>query len=302
MNTFLHPYDVTKDVDMMEPLDFNRRSRLKDVDRSFKAEITNIIRLTDMEKLFQLRMIDDNDKQRFYFLPGQFVMVEVPGYGEIPISLSCSPSIKSTIELCIRKAGKVTGVLHKAKRGATVGIRGPFGTYFPMKQMKDNNVLLIAGGLGLAPLRSPISHVIENRADFKDVYIFYGAKEPSQLLFDYQYEQWRRIDDINLQVIVEKPDTMWTGSVGLITKLLDDIDISSDKTYAIVCGPPVMFKFVCNRLSGMGIPMQRMFISLERRMHCGMGKCCRCNIGSTYTCIDGPIFDYWSVMNLKEAI
>jgi NAD(P)H-flavin reductase len=302
MNAILHAYEVTKEEDMVEPLDYNRRSRMKNFDKCFKAEITNIIRLTDMEKLFQLRMINEDDKNRFTFLPGQFVMLELPGYGEVPISISCSPSIKSIIELCIRKAGKVTEALHKAKRGAVVGIRGPFGTHFPMEKMKKNNVLLIAGGLGLAPLRAPMTYVIENRADFKDVHIFYGAKDPTQLLFDYQYEQWHRIDDINLQIIVEKPDELWTGPVGLITKLLDDIAIDPDKTYAIVCGPPVMFKFVCNRLKDMGVPMQRMFVSLERRMHCGMGKCCRCNIGSTYTCLDGPVFDYWSVMNLKEAI
>jgi NAD(P)H-flavin reductase len=298
----MHPYDVAHEADMAEPLDYNRRSRLKDVERCFKAEITNIIRLTDMEKLFQIRMVNPDDWERFSFLPGQFVMLEVPGYGEIPISFSSSPSIKSTIELCIRKAGKVTQALHNAKRGAIVGLRGPFGTYFPMKRMKGFNVLLIAGGLGLAPLRAPISYMIENRADFEEVYILYGAKKPSQLLFDYQYEQWRKIDDIVLEVIVEEPDKSWMGPVGMITKLLDGVDVPGDETFAIVCGPPVMFKFVCNRLHEMGVPMQRMFISLERRMHCGIGKCCRCNIGSTYTCIDGPVFDFWTVMNLKEAI
>lgn len=302
MKKIMHSYDITHETDMVEPLDYNRRSRLKDVDRSFKAEITNIIRLTDMEKLFQIRMVNDDDWKRFSFLPGQFVMLELPGYGEIPISFSSSPSIKSTIELCIRRAGKVTEALHKSKRGAIVGLRGPFGTYFPMEQMKGNNILLIAGGLGLAPLRAPISFVIENRADFKDIYILYGAKNPAQLLFDYQYDQWHRIDDITLEVIVEEPDKNWVGPVGMITKLLDDIVVPPDETYAIVCGPPVMFKFVCNRLNAMGIPMQRMFVSLERRMHCGIGKCCRCNIGSSYTCIDGPVFDFWTVINLKEAI
>ena len=129
-----------------------------------------------------------------------------------------------------------------------------------------------------------------------------GHREPGQLLFDYQYEQWRRIDGVNLQVIVEQPDASWTGEVGVITRLLEKIAVSPEDTYAIVCGPPVMFKFVCSHLSGLGLPMQRMFVSLERRMHCGMGKCCRCNVGSTYTCLDGPVFDYWTVMNLKEAI
>jgi NAD(P)H-flavin reductase len=133
-------------------------------------------------------------------------------------------------------------------------------------------------------------------------HILYGTRQPDQLLFDYQYEEWRRIVDINLQVIVEKPDATWKGHVGMITKLLDEVAFSAEETYAIVCGPPIMFKSVCTMLNEAGIPMQKMFVSLERRMHCGMGKCCRCNVGSTYTCLSGPVFDYWTVMNLKEAI
>ncbi len=302
MTTLLHPYDVTKESAMLLPLDFNRRSRLQNVDKVFQAEISNVIRLTDKEKLFHIRIIDEAERERFTFLPGQFVMLEVPGYGEVPISISSSISQKGFIELCIRKAGVVTSVLHKAKRGARVGLRGPFGTHFPMEQMKQHSILLIAGGLGLAPLRAPIYYVTENRSDFNKVHILYGTAEPSQLLFDYQYEQWRRIDGVNLSIIVDKADKNWVGPVGLVTKLLDGLDVSMADTYAIVCGPPVMFKFVCNKLSDMGMPRHRMFVSLERRMHCGMGKCCRCNVGSTYVCLDGPVFDYWTVINLKEAI
>ncbi|MHB1034913.1 MAG: FAD/NAD(P)-binding protein [Pirellulales bacterium] len=302
MTGLIHPYDVTKESGMSQPLDFNQKIELKHVAKVIKAEISNVIRLTDMEKLFHVRILDDLERQRFSFLPGQFVMIEVPGYGEIPISISSSPTNKGYLELCIRRAGTVTSVLHKARRGARIGIRGPFGTHFPLERMKGQSILLIAGGLGLAPLRAPIYYVTENRADFKNVDILYGTKQPDQLLFDYQYEAWRRIDDVNLRIIVEKPDDAWKGPVGLITKLLNEVQVAPDETYAIVCGPPVMFKFVCYKLNTMGIPMDRMFVSLERRMHCGMGKCCRCNIGSTYTCTDGPVFDYWSVINLKEAI
>ena len=302
MKNLFQPYDVSLESEMLEPLDFNRRSRLKETDRCFKAEILNVIRLTDMEKLFQVRILDEGESERFSFLPGQFVMVEVPGYGEIPISISSSASRAGYLELCIRRVGIVTGALHRAERGARIGIRGPFGTHFPMETMKGHDVLLIAGGLGLAPLRASIFGVIENRADFENVHILYGTRSRDQLLFDYQYEEWSRIDDIDLQVIVEEPDGEWTGPVGLITKLLDGIEVDPQRTFAIVCGPPVMFKFVCGRLSEQGMPMWRMFVSLERRMHCGMGKCCRCNIGSTFTCMEGPVFDYWTVMNLKEAI
>jgi NAD(P)H-flavin reductase len=302
MKTLLRPHDVTQESEMLEAVDFNRRSRLKHVDRVFKATIANVIRLTEMEKLFQIRMVDPLERERFSFLPGQFVMVEVPGYGECPISISSSPSDKGHFELCIRRAGIVTGALHKARRGAMVGIRGPFGSHFPIEEMRGHNILLIAGGLGMAPLRSPLLKVVEDRVDFGDVHILYGTRRPDQLLFDYQHEEWNRIDDIDLQVIVEEPDAGWSGPVGMITSLLDSVNVDPERTYAVVCGPPVMFKFVCARLAEMGLPMQRMYVSLERRMHCGMGKCCRCNVGSTFTCLEGPVFDYWSVLNLKEAI
>jgi len=302
MTSLLHPYDIKKENSMLAPLDFNVKSRIAPVDKVYEAQITNVIHLTEKEKLFHIRILDDTDRERFTFLPGQFVMLEVPGYGEVPISISSSVSQKGFIELCIRKAGVVTSVLHKAQRGARVGIRGPFGSHFPMVQMKDHNILLIAGGLGLAPLRAPIYYVTENRSDYRQVHILYGTADPSQRLFDYQYEQWRRIDGVNLSIIVDKADENWLGPVGQVTSLFDDLDVPMDHTFAIVCGPPVMFKFVCNRLSEMGMPRQRMFVSLERRMHCGMGKCCRCNVGSTYVCLDGPVFDYWTVINLKEAI
>jgi len=302
MCALIHPYNVRKESEMTQALDFNDRAGLKPVAKVFKTVITNVIRLTEMEKLFHLRIIDDADRERFTFLPGQFVMIEVPGYGESPITICGSTSNRGFIEVCIRKMGTVTNALHRARRGAKVGIRGPFGNHFPLERMKGHSMLLIAGGLGLAPLRAPIFYVTENRSEFNDVHILYGMKSPDQELFDYQYEEWRRIDGVDIQIIVEEPDDDWTGPVGMITELLNDVKVDPHETYAIVCGPPVMFKYVCQRLSKMGIPMDRMFVSLERRMHCGMGKCCRCNVGATYTCTDGPVFDYWSVINLKEAI
>jgi NAD(P)H-flavin reductase len=291
----------------MEPFmkmspDFNRKSIIMRTDKVYECEIINIVRLTDMEKLFHLRIIDPVEAELFKFKPGQFVMVELPGFGEMPISLSGSTQRKGHIGLCVRKSGKVTGMLHKAAVGAKVGIRGPFGTFFPMERMAGNNILLIAGGLGLAPLRGPIYWVNEHRSEYKDVYLLYGTKKPDQILFDYQFDMWARIYNFDIRLIVEEPDDRWKGKVGLITKLFDDMIIDTKNTYAIVCGPPVMFKFVCAHLNKIGLPMDRMFVDLERRMHCGMGKCCRCMVGSTFTCVDGPVMDYWTVMNLKEAI
>lgn len=294
-------YDILKD----EKWQF-RKNIPGIYDHTFGAEITNVYRLTETEKLYQIQLIDPKERSRFTFRPGQFVMLEVPGIGEAPFSISSSPIRHGDIELCIRSVGNLTNFLTRVGRGTKVGIRGPFGTSFPVQDMHGQNVLLIGGGLGIAPLRAPIFSVLENRSKFKKVDIVYGARRPSELLFTYMYEMWRKFD-IGLSIVVEKPDKTWDGPVGLITEVLDDIVKVADEdycsnTYAIVCGPPIMFKFVCEMLTKAGIPMQKMFVSLERRMQCGIGKCCRCNVGYTYTCLEGPVFDYWSVMNLKEAI
>ncbi len=283
-----------------------RRHDLGMFEYAFPAEITSVHRLTEAERLYRVRIIDPDERMRFSFKPGQFVMLEVPGIGESPFSISSPPSSRGDVELCIRTVGNLTNFLAKADRGVRVGIRGPFGTGFPMETMHQGNILLIAGGLGLAPLRSPIGYVQENRNLFHDVDIVYGTKDPSQLLFTFQYELWRK-DDIRMTITVDRPDAAWTGEVGMITKVLEKLAQQHDAAYfretnAIVCGPPVMFKSVCSMLTTYGLPMRKMFVSLERRMHCGMGKCCRCNVGSTYTCLSGPVFDYWTVMNLKEAI
>jgi len=280
---------------------------IHDFEYSYKAEITNVYPLTATEKLYQIQISDPEQRHNFNFKPGQFVMLELPGIGEGPFSISSSPIRHGDLELCIRGVGNMTNFLNRVERGTKVGISGPFGTHFPVEDMIGDDILLIAGGLGIVPLRSPILTVLENRSRYGRVDIIYGARKPSELLFGYQYEEWQQFD-INLDIIVDQPEPGWQGPVGLITEILQkriDAGTAADmghKTSAIVCGPPIMFKFVCDQLTHANLPMERMFVSLERRMHCGRGKCCRCNIGSTYTCLEGPVFDYWSVLNLKEAI
>lgn len=272
---------------------------------SYLAEITNIYPLTATEKLYQIQLCDPELRQSFSFTPGQFVMLELPGIGEAPFSISSSPIRHGDIELCIRAVGKVTKFLDRVERGTQVGISGPFGASFPVEKMEGSDMFFIAGGLGIVPLRAPLFTILESRSRYGNVDLIYGANTPDKLLFTYQYDAWRKFD-IDLRITVDKADDTWDGNVGLITAILEKKLAGgrslAHNTYAIVCGPPVMFKYICDILTGAGLPMQRMFVSLERRMHCGRGKCCRCNIGSTYTCLKGPVFDYWSVMNLKEAI
>jgi len=282
-----------------------RKTDLGRYELTYKAEITSVYPLAPGTNLYKVQLTDPEERKRFTFEPGQFIMLEIPGIGEAPFSISSSPVRRGDMELCIRTAGHLTGFLSRTGRGAMVGIRGPFGKGFPVNSMKGHDVILVAGGLGLAPLRAPLEYVLENRSRFGQVSVLYGARSPSDLLFTYQYESWRKFD-IDLRIIVEHPDEAWQGPTGLITEGLKDLcsgpGTCLKDSYAIVCGPPVMFKYVCGMLTESGIPMMNMYVSLERRMHCGMGKCCRCNVGSTYTCLEGPVFDYWTVMNLKEAI
>ena len=190
MNYHIEKQDINLEPFMDKPPQFNRKTIVMRTDKVYKCEIINIIELTDLEKLFHLKILDLQERELFSFRPGQFVMLEVPGFGEVPISISSSCNNKEFIELCIRKAGRTTSILHSAKRGAKVGIRGPFGTSFPMEKMAGHNILLIAGGLGLAPLRAPIYWVNERRDEFKDVHILYGTKEPSQMLFTLWAATW----------------------------------------------------------------------------------------------------------------
>jgi NAD(P)H-flavin reductase len=293
-------------VDVLaEQKDHSRKQDLASFEYTFQAEITNVYSLTATEKLYQIQIIDPDQRRRFSFQPGQFVMLELPGIGEAPFSISSSPIRHGDIELCIRAVGNLTNFLARVPRGTKVGISGPFGTSFPVERMQGHDIMLIAGGLGLVPLRAPIFAVLENRSRYGNIDIIYGARNPAELLFTYQYDMWRQFD-IDLSIIVDTADASWQGPVGRITTILEQRIAAArnigKNTYAIVCGPPVMFKFVCDMLIKAHLPMQQIFVSLERRMHCGRGKCCRCNIGSTYTCLEGPVFDYWAVMNMKEAI
>jgi len=269
-----------------------------------QAEITSVYPLTRDEKLYQVQIVDPDARHNFAFKAGQFVMLELPGIGEAPFSISSAPSRRGDLELCIRAVGNLTRFLDRVERGTRVGISGPYGSSFPVEAMAGRDVIFVAGGLVLVPLRSPLAVVLENRSRYGLVDLVYGAKSPAELLFDYQYRSWQQFD-VNLGITVDNPDAEWQGDTGLITGLLErqlNGRSLAHHTSAVVCGPPVMFKYVCDLLIKAGMPRQRIFVSLERRMHCGRGKCCRCNIGSTYTCKQGPVFDYWTVMNLKEAI
>ncbi len=270
------------------------------------ATIKNIEQMAENEKLFEIEL--DNGKSLDHD-PGQFVEVSVPGVGEAPISISSSPTKEgSSFELCIRKVGNVTNVIHNMEEGDKVGIRGPYGEGFPVETFKGNDVVFIAGGLGIAPLRSLINYTLDRRDEFEDVKILYGCKKPCELLYEDEVEEWRDMEDIDYRETVDRcPDEVcWEGNVGVITTLIPGVDIDLDNTYTVVCGPPIMYKFVLQELDDKNIPDERIYLSLERRMKCGVGKCGHCQIngaeGEFYVCQDGPVFNYEVVKGYQEAL
>jgi len=270
--------------------------------RPWPARITSIVNLTEKEKLFELRLIDEDVREAFVFDAGQFVEVSIFGVGEAPISISSAPSKQGFIELCVRKAGDVTGALHAKQCGDIIGLRGPFGRGFPFEEMKGHDVLLVAGGLGIAPLKSLINHIHDERHDFGRVTILLGARNPGEILFRRQFDMWRHRDDFDLIMTVDEPDATWDGEVGLVTKLFERLEIDAGNTFGAICGPPVMYRYVIDEMRGKEMDADRIYVSFERRMKCGIGKCGHCGVGHQYACIDGPVFNYWEAMNLQEAI
>ena len=263
------------------------------------AELVKIEQLTENERLFTVNLKDGQDLGH---LAGQFVGVSVFGIGEAPISVTSSPTRNGTFELCVRKVGDVTEALHRLKPGSTVGIRGPFGNGFPVEKMRGQDVLFAPGGLGLAPLRSLINQVMDERESFGRVIILYGARNPSELLFKDELVKWEARDDVEFHVTVDRGDENWTGNVGVITTLFPKITVNPRSTIAVTVGPPVMYRFVIMELLSKGIQDGRIFLSLERRMKCGVGKCGHCQINGVYVCQKGPVFSYAQLKELPEAI
>ena len=264
------------------------------------AKIAKVEQLTALEKLFQVELPAG---QSLGHDPGQFVEVSLLGIGEAPISISSSPSRSNGhFELCVRKVGDVTAALHNLKAGATIGVRGPFGHGFPVENMRGKDVIFAAGGLGLAPARSLINQVLDERGSFGRVIILYGAKNPSELLFRDELEQWSNRSDIEFHVTVDRPDSTWVGNAGVITTLFKFVTVSPRNTVAVTVGPPIMYRFVLMELLSKGIPEGQIWMSLERRMKCGVGKCGHCQINNFYCCQQGPAFTYAQVKGVEEAI
>lgn len=283
------------------------RTELKDSEYEIKrAKVLRTKMMTETEKFFEIELPGG---ESLGHEPGQFVEVSLMGVGEAPISISSSPTKRGSFELVVRDVGKfsgtpgrLTGALHKLEAGDEVGIRGPFGKGFPVSILEGNDLLFVAAGLGLVPLRSLINFVIDNRRDFGKVDILLGCRTPKNMLFNEEVDEWNKRLDVKLNCTVDQADPDWKGNVGLITSLIPGITLEPERTFAVVVGPPVMYKFVIKELLKKEIPERQILVSLERHMKCGLGKCGHCQINNIYCCQDGPVFSYDKIKNIPEAL
>jgi NAD(P)H-flavin reductase len=272
----------------------------------FKPKAARIVRHYDLIKdhrFFQIRHIDMKKAMSFTYNPGQFIMLSIPGVGEAPFSISSTPSRPGILELGIRKTGKLTESFFQKKDNDVVYIRGPYGNGFKLDQMINKDLIIVAGGLGVIPLRSILYYVLDNRDQFKRVFFLYGSRSPDEFLFRTEFFQLKDREDIDCFYTVDNPDSEWTEDVGVVTKLFRHLpEIDPRETTAVVVGPPVMYKFVIDEFLKLKIPKNQIQLSLERRMKCGIGKCGHCAIEHLYTCMDGPVFTYWDTLHFRELI
>jgi len=253
-------------------------------------------------KTFTLSFIHKEDKEQFRYRPGQFAELTVFGKGEAPFGMASSPTQPGFLEFSISKVGVVTNALHQMSEGEILGVRGPFGNGYPLETLKGKNVVLIGGGFGFSTLRALTDYMIEgtNREEFKKITVIYGARRPGFLLYKSDLETWQNRSDIQVFLTVDQDDIGWHGKVGTVSVVAREVAPDAENTYALVCGPPAMIKYTLPVLKELGFPNERIFLSLEMRMKCGIGKCGRCNIGSKYVCQDGPVFSYAEILNLTS--
>jgi NAD(P)H-flavin reductase len=255
-------------------------------------------RETDDTFTLELEPMDGSD--RFAFRAGQFNMLYIFGVGEVPISISGDPSRPRTLVHTTRVVGAVTGAMRKLKRGDALGVRGPFGSRWPVEESEDSDLVLVAGGIGLAPLRPVLYSVLARRKKYNRVVLLYGTRTPADILYSRELEAWRARFDLEIEVTVDRSAGSWQGDVGVVTKLISRAPFDPRSAVAMVCGPEVMMRFTVMELEKRGIPPAKIYVSMERNMKCAVGFCGHCQFGPTFICKDGPVFSYDKVRPFVE--
>jgi NAD(P)H-flavin reductase len=252
----------------------------------------------ETEDTFTVELQPVGELEEFSFKPGQFNMIYVYGVGEIPISISGDPANSRVLVHTTRAVGKVTKAMDKMRRGDILGIRGPYGTRWPLEQAEGMDLVFVSGGIGLAPLRPALYEVLAHRDRYGKVVLLYGTRTPSDVLFRNELEHWRSRFDLEIYVTVDRGMSGWKGNVGVVTHLISRAPFNPRNTYALVCGPEVMMRFTAMELHKRGVVIERIYISMERNMKCAVGLCGHCQFGPKFVCKDGPVFQYSAVKDM----
>jgi NAD(P)H-flavin reductase len=288
----------------MSVTDISHRRRFLAQDNVYLPHIVVIEKIIDETpgvSTFHFNFKDKKLREEFTFESGQFGEYSVFGIGEAPFCISSSPTRRDHLEFAVQRVGKVTNALHRLGVGAEIGFRGPYGNSFPLDLLRGKNLVFVAGGIGLAPLRSLIWNVIDNRDKYQKIDIIYGARSPADLCFRYDLDSWGKDKTVNMVITVDRGDDAWTGREGFVPQVLEQVAPSASNAVAIVCGPPIMIRFTFPVLAKLGFTPEQMLTTLEKRMKCGIGKCGRCNIGNLYVCRDGPVFTYAQIKDFISS-
>ncbi len=268
----------------------------------YLGKLVQVRDLANDIKMFSVSLLNGGGEAFGDYQPGQFAFLSAWGVGEAPFGIASIPQRSQTLDFAVNRLGAVTNELHELAPGDLVGVRGPLGNCFPMDSFQGKNLIVIGGGIGGAPLRPVIQTILERRADFGHLSILWAARHPSLLVFTDEYDEWRQAPSTDLYLTVDQPDDHWTNNVGLITDLLKRVAPSPSNAVSIICGPPIMIHFVNKMLvEELGFSPAQNYVTLEARMHCGIGKCGRCNLGEKLVCVDGPVFTMEEVGGLLET-
>jgi NAD(P)H-flavin reductase len=249
----------------------------------------------ETDDTFTLEILPEDSSKGFSFAPGQFNMLYVFGVGEVPISISSDPDDAPLLKHTTRVVGTVTKAMRKLKRGEIMGIRGPFGSHWPVEEATGRDVVIVAGGIGLAPLRPALYRLMAEREKFRRIVLLYGTRTPEDMLYRHELEQWRGKFDLEIEVTVDRAASTWRGNVGVVTTMIPRAPFSPSNTFAMICGPEVMMRFTVMELLKRGVAAERIYLSAERNMKCGIGFCGHCQYGPTFVCKDGPVFAFPSI-------
>ncbi len=269
--------------------------------KPFLGKLVEVKDLATEIKLLRVELLNGGNEAFKACQPGQFAFVSAFGFGEAPFGIANTSQRGPYLDFAVNRLGSVTTGLHELGEGDLVGVRGPLGNWFPMDQFKGKNLIVLGGGIGGAPLRPVIQTVLDNRADYGRLTILWAARHPTLLVFTDEYAAWRAAPDTTLHLTVDQADEKWDRNVGLITQLLEKVAPSPENAVTITCGPPIMIYYVTRLLEKMGFVAKNNYVTLEARMHCGMGKCGRCNLGPKLICVDGPVFSMSEVGELMET-